>query len=182
VRTIRVKLAATIAIVTLALAAAGCSDSGTRTAAKRIDEPIAKTGLPVFHWKGMVPGYLTIHIVTMGLPHLGSVLVDGAHHPFYSFQPDNRHAVTCTGACNSVWRPFTVRSYQALDLNPLLDSKLVGGDAGPNGARVVTFAGWPLYTYAGDTSAGTANGQGAYSYGGHWYVLSTSGAPVTSPR
>jgi predicted lipoprotein with Yx(FWY)xxD motif len=170
-----------VAITTAALAAGGCG-SHAPSSGRRLHEPIARDGLPIFHWKGVVPGYLTIHIVILRLPRLGDVLVDGAHRPFYAFQPDRRRAVTCTGGCNSTWRPFTVRSYQALDLNPLLESKLLGADAGPSGARVVTFGGWPLYTYAGDRSPGTANGQGLYSYGGRWYVLSTSGSPITSPR
>jgi predicted lipoprotein with Yx(FWY)xxD motif len=42
---------------------------------------------------------------------------------------------------------------------------------------VVTYAGWPLYTYVGDTQAGLASGQGLDLEGGVWYVLRTSGAP-----
>jgi predicted lipoprotein with Yx(FWY)xxD motif len=43
-----------------------------------------------------------------------------------------------------------------------------------------TYHGWPLYTYSGDSGPGQTNGEGITSFGGTWYVLSTSGSPVTS--
>ena len=49
---------------------------------------------------------------------------------------------------------------------------LLGTTAEPGGGTVVTYAGRPLYTYAGDTSTGVANGQGS---GGVWYVVAPSG-------
>jgi hypothetical protein len=53
--------------------------------------------------------------------------------------------------------------------------------ADPNtGARVVTYAGYPLYRYAGDLAAGTANGQALFVDGGPWYVLDPDGQPVTT--
>ncbi len=44
----------------------------------------------------------------------------------------------------------------------------------------VTYNGWPLYTFAGDSGAtGVAHGQAQTSFGGTWYVLNTAGNPVT---
>jgi hypothetical protein len=56
---------------------------------------------------------------------------------------------------------------------------LVASDANPTGGRVVTYAGWPLYTYVGDTGAGTANGQGLNINGGRWWAISPAGKVVT---
>jgi predicted lipoprotein with Yx(FWY)xxD motif len=123
-----------------------------------------------------VPGYLTIHIMEGRVPRLGMVLVDGSGHTLYAFLSDKKRSVTCVGTCTAVWRPITLRAEQALDSNPSLDDKLLGGDPGPNGRRVVTFGGWPLYTYTGDTQAGTATGQNTYSYGGRWSAILPSGA------
>ncbi len=50
-----------------------------------------------------------------------------------------------------------------------------GFGADPAGGRVVTYAGWPLYTYVGDTAPGTVKGQGLDANGGLWYVLSPAG-------
>ena len=41
--------------------------------------------------------------------------------------------------------------------------------------RQVTYAGWPLYFFAGDTAAGQTKGQG---FEKQWYVVNTSGALV----
>jgi len=41
-----------------------------------------------------------------------------------------------------------------------------------------TPRGWPLYTYVGDTSVGTAKGQALNLNGGLWYVLAPSGTVI----
>lgn len=55
---------------------------------------------------------------------------------------------------------------------------MLGSDRDPEGGRVVTCIGGPLYTDVGDTSAGTANGQAANANGGLWYVLAPSGEAI----
>ncbi len=45
----------------------------------------------------------------------------------------------------------------------------------------VTYNGWPLYTFSGDSgAAGVAHGQALTSFGGTWYVLNAAGNPVTA--
>jgi len=51
----------------------------------------------------------------------------------------------------------------------------LGTVTGPTGRRVVTYAGWPLYTYAGDVAAGEANGQGLNLNGDSWFVMNPAG-------
>ena len=46
-----------------------------------------------------------------------------------------------------------------------------------NGMRQVTYAGWPLYTFAGDSAAGQTKGQ---AFEKQWYVVNTSGGLVKS--
>jgi hypothetical protein len=48
----------------------------------------------------------------------------------------------------------------------------------PGGGRVVTYHGWPLYTYLGDVSAGHAAGQGKDEDSGYWYLMRPSGQIV----
>ena len=52
---------------------------------------------------------------------------------------------------------------------------MISSDKDPAGGRVVTYAKWPLYTYVGDSGAGTAKGEGLNNSGGRWYVMSPSG-------
>jgi predicted lipoprotein with Yx(FWY)xxD motif len=46
-----------------------------------------------------------------------------------------------------------------------------------DGTKQVTLDGRPLYTYSGDTGAGTVTGQGVK---GIWWAVSPSGAEVTT--
>ena len=43
---------------------------------------------------------------------------------------------------------------------------------------MVTYDGWPLYTYAGDVGPGQAAGQDIDLNGGEWYVIRPSGQPL----
>ena len=60
----------------------------------------------------------------------------------------------------------------------LVKQSLLGSDPDPAGGRVVTYAGWPLYTFVSDTAPGSATGQGLNINGGPWYVLSPSGQVI----
>ena len=42
----------------------------------------------------------------------------------------------------------------------------------------VTYAGHPLYTYAGDAKPGDVQGQGLDQFGAEWYVLAPSGQKI----
>jgi predicted lipoprotein with Yx(FWY)xxD motif len=42
----------------------------------------------------------------------------------------------------------------------------------------VTYAGHPLYYYAGDGAPGQTSGEGLDQFGGVWWALSRSGAAV----
>jgi hypothetical protein len=52
---------------------------------------------------------------------------------------------------------------------------LLGSLPNPGGGRVVTYHGWPLYTYLGDAGPGHAGGQREDDDGGFWYVMRPSG-------
>jgi predicted lipoprotein with Yx(FWY)xxD motif len=52
----------------------------------------------------------------------------------------------------------------------------LGTIADPDGSKQLTYMGWPLYTYSGDSAPGQANGQGT---GGVWFAM-TSAGPMDS--
>jgi Secreted repeat of unknown function len=52
---------------------------------------------------------------------------------------------------------------------------LLGTIKAAHGMSQVTYAGFPLYGFAGDKAAGQTNGQGFQS---QWYVVNTKGALV----
>jgi hypothetical protein len=60
-----------------------------------------------------------------------------------------------------------------------VSADLLGTDRNPSGGRVVTYNGWPLYTYANDVQPGQTTGQAIDLNGGYWYVMRPSGKPLT---
>ena len=126
-----------------------------------------------------VPAHVTVEAHDVN--GLGDVLVDGQGRTLYMFPPDAGSQVTCIGGCTGIWPPVVISTkskptagsgVNALDLGTLHD---------PNtGALIVTYGGFPLYRYSGDTEPGTANGQGLFLNGGPWYALNPDMAPITT--
>lgn len=119
-----------------------------------------------------------VTVMTRSLPAVGTVLVTGGGYALYMFQPDNRHAVTCTAVCAATWPPLKLPSGATLVAGTGVRQSLLGTDPDPSGGRVVTYDGWPLYTYTGDVQPGQATGQAIDLNGGEWYVLRPSGTPL----
>jgi len=149
-----------LASVAVALLASGCGTSG-----------------PVPAGSGH-PAGPKVMIMARALPGVGRVLVNATGYALYMFAPDGRRQVTCTGACAGTWPPVRLPSGAVLAVGPGVKPSLLGSDPDPGGGRVVTYDGWPLYTYSGDVQPGQATGQAIDLNGGPWYVLRPSGAPL----
>jgi predicted lipoprotein with Yx(FWY)xxD motif len=109
------------------------------------------------------------------------VLVDASDYPLYIYVPDHHEAVTCQAACATTWPPLAVASRSAVHAGPGVAADLIGADRAPDGALVVTYDHWPLYTYAEDPQPGFATGQGLDVDGGYWYLLRPDGRPLLTP-
>ncbi len=114
-------------------------------------------------------------VQTRKIGKLGTVLVNSRGLTLYMFVPDKRKRVTCTGACAAAWPPLKLKAGQQPTAGGAARKALLGADKNPGGGRVVTYAGWPLYTYVGDGKPGQATGQAQNLNGGLWYVLSPAG-------
>jgi predicted lipoprotein with Yx(FWY)xxD motif len=119
-----------------------------------------------------------VTIMARSLRAVGTVLVTSGGYTLYMFQPDDRRSVTCSTVCAGTWPPLKLPSGATLVAGPGVKSSLLGTDPNPSGGRVVTYNGWPLYTYSGDVQAGQATGQAIDLNGGEWYVMLPSGAPL----
>jgi predicted lipoprotein with Yx(FWY)xxD motif len=133
---------------------------------------------------GAPAGAATSTTVSTGkVKGIGTVLVDPDRMTLYTLSDDSGDAVPCTGACVQAWPALTVEAGEEATA-----PKRVKGIATTNDGAV-TYRGKPLYTFAGDTSAGEATGNRLRSFGGTWKVVpikvkaksksatSTSGAP-----
>jgi hypothetical protein len=62
-----------------------------------------------------------------------------------------------------------------------VNPRLLGTAKRRDGKIQLTYNGWPLYTYAGDSKAGDTTGQGVSQFGAAWYLLKTNGQLIKCP-
>lgn len=158
----RLSLLAVPVLIAL-LAGCGSSNSSSTAATSPSTTPPTQTSAAV-----------TVKTASNGT--LGTILVDGSGRTLYLFAPDKGNVSTCYGACASAWPPLTTGTKAAV-AGSAMSSQLATAKR-KDGTLQVTYAGHPLYRFAGDSSAGQANGQGLDAQGGKWWVLSASGKQV----
>jgi predicted lipoprotein with Yx(FWY)xxD motif len=151
------------------LVVAGCGSSSSSGGGSTTSPTKSATG-------GAAASTSAVKLTTGTVAGLGPVLENSQGMVLYVYTPDGTTGVTCTGGCASTWPPLMSSGHSAT-ASGTTKASLLGSTANPGGGTVVTYAGRPLYTYIGDTSAGTATGQGS---GGIWFVVSPSGTVVKS--
>ncbi len=120
----------------------------------------------------------SVKIGTARVGKLGTVLVDSQGHVLYVFQPDRHAKVACDSDCQSIWPPVVAPTTGvAKAVGKARQSKLGSYRNPADGKRIVTYNGWPLYTYVSDQGPGQANGQSLDLNGGYWWALTPSGKP-----
>ena len=159
---------AALATLAAAVAASACGSSAASSQSSTATGTAAATAA----------GTLTVE--AKSLPQVGTVLVNVRGYALYMFAPDDQRQVTCTSLCAQTWPPVRIRAGAALAAGPGVRQALLGSDADPGGGRVVTYNGWPLYSYTGDVYAGQTTGQGIDLNGGYWYLIRPSGKLVKS--
>jgi predicted lipoprotein with Yx(FWY)xxD motif len=115
---------------------------------------------------------------------LGTVLVNGQGLTLYMFVPDDqRGRSTCYHACASGWPPLRLPTGVGVPVaGGRAEPSLLGTTNRKDGGLQVTYNGWPLYLWVGDTQPGQATGQGIDNLGGYWYVLSPKGQVIKAKR
>lgn len=111
---------------------------------------------------------------------LAPYLSDSSGISFYLFQGDTPGVSNCDNAnpgCSAMWPPVVVATGTVLVAAGGAQSALLGTTTRANGSTQVTYNGWPLYYYSGDTGPGMTNGENLNSYGNAWNLISTSGNP-----
>jgi predicted lipoprotein with Yx(FWY)xxD motif len=107
---------------------------------------------------------------------LGRTLTDANGRTLYLFAADKPNVSTLSAPGLAFWPPFTST------IKPSATGGALAGkiDTVSGGAGQVTYNGHPLYYFVGDHNPGQTSGQGLNQFGARWYVLSPSGAAVTS--
>jgi predicted lipoprotein with Yx(FWY)xxD motif len=106
---------------------------------------------------------------------VGKALVDAKGRALYLFLADKPNESRLSAAGRAIWPPFTSTTAPAVK----------GGSSAVQiaiipASKQVTYDGHPLYYYVGDQRPGQVAGQGLNQFGARWYVLSASGAAITS--
>lgn len=145
------------------LVAAGCGTSTARGAA--VAPATAGTN----------PSPVTT--VMVGHTGLGSVLTDRAGLTVYLFEKDSGGKSSCYGACATAWPPVTTASAQP-GVAGGANQSLLGTTTRTDGTTQLTYAGHPLYRFAGDHKPGDTTGQGSKAFGAGWYVVTAAGLKI----
>jgi predicted lipoprotein with Yx(FWY)xxD motif len=107
-----------------------------------------------------------------------SFLTDSSGRALYLWTPDTKTKSMCSGACASAWPPLTVKGA------PTAGTGATASDLGTisrsDGTKQVTYAGHPLYYFAGDKAAGQTNGEGSNGFGAPWYLVAPAGQQITT--
>ena len=178
------RLATSFALAACAVVAAGCSTSQGPSATSRTKSvsPATTAPAPSTTYTAPPPFYV---VTTGSVAGLGTVLVNGEGFTLYMFEPDRQSGrSTCYGECENLWPPvLLVDGVKAPAAGAGVDASLLGttvrtGD--PDDLEQITYNGWPLYLWHGDSQPGEATGQALNDSGGLWYVLDADGVPVTT--
>jgi predicted lipoprotein with Yx(FWY)xxD motif len=166
--------------VTLLVAACGSSNSstasttssgaGSTAAAAGYGSSPSSTGTGT----GTAPAGLKI---ATAHGSVGTYLVGPTGRALYMWVADKNGTSSCSGGCAQAWPPLITKGSpqagggaMAADLNTIKRS---------DGTLQVTYKGHPLYYFAADTAPGSTKGNGSNSFGAKWWLLSTSGGPVS---
>ena len=107
----------------------------------------------------------------------GMILVSSSGKTLYRYTKDSKHVNRCTtdAVCNKYWPPLVAKGTAQPTAGAGAKSALLGTIKISHGRRQVTYAGFPLYFFAGDKKSGQINGQ---NFEKQWYVVNEKGALV----
>lgn len=110
----------------------------------------------------------------------GTILVSANGRTLYRYTLDRKGINRCTSdaTCNKFWPPLLIAASAKPTAATGASTSLLGTIKAAHGMRQVTYAGFPLYTFAGDKAAGQTKGQ---AFESKWYVVNTKGGLVKHP-
>ncbi len=158
-----------VAVMALLAAACGSSQSTAGTSSPAAASPSAAAASPAS---------TGTTIAAASNAKFGTILVDGKGMTVYLFVADTGTASTCYTACAQFWPP--VLTTGAPQAGAGATSSLLGTTTRTDGKVEVTYGGHPLYYFVNDKAAGDTTGQAVNGFGGLWWVLSASGAAITT--
>ena len=171
-----------IAAFCSAVLVAGCGgesqgDSETSSTASAADAASIKTGADASASPAKTKHRARAKgpIVQVVSSQYGPVVADGRGEAFYLFAGEKSSRSRCYGACAQRWPPVLANGIPRA--GPGGHSRLLGTTRRTDGKVQLTYAGHPMYYYAGD-APGRILCQGVNEFGGLWLVVQRNGKPV----
>jgi predicted lipoprotein with Yx(FWY)xxD motif len=114
-------------------------------------------------------------VATAQVSGYGKVLATGKGTPLYVFTGDPSGGSKCVGACAKQWEPLTASGKPTAGAGA--NAGMLSTFKRNDGSVQVLYNGRALYTHSGGSAGSVA---GTASDGGIWYLVSSSGKPITS--
>jgi predicted lipoprotein with Yx(FWY)xxD motif len=171
-----------VGLVAVVVAVAGCGGSSgsasstPSTAASSAPAASGAYGAPASPAPAAAKTTGGATAVDLATSKLGKILVDSKGRTLYLFVADTGSSSTCNGACAGAWPPLTTTKKPVAGSG--VTASLLGTTKRSDGSLEVTYAGHPLYYYAGDTASGQTTGQALSQFGAPWYVLAPTGSAI----
>ncbi|MDQ6777570.1 MAG: hypothetical protein M3071_15450 [Actinomycetota bacterium] len=167
-----------VSLAAVAVGVAGCGGSSGTTASSPGSGATSSSGAAGAY--GAAPAATNTPsgpaAVDVGKSNLGKFLVDSKGRTLYLFVADTGSSSSCSGACAGAWPPLTTTAKPVAGSG--VKAALLGTTKRSDGSTEVTYAGHPLYYYAGDSGAGQTTGQALSQFGAPWYVVAPSGTAI----
>jgi predicted lipoprotein with Yx(FWY)xxD motif len=127
---------------------------------------------------GMAGAHTSAAKLQLRKTDVGTILVNGRGFTIYAFTKDgrNRDACASVSGCLKVW-PIVGGSAKPV-LGPGVKRSLLGSITIKGGARQLTYAAHPLYTYVADSGPGETSYVNFLQFGGRWPALNAAGREV----
>ena len=167
-------LAVTGALVLAACGGSGSSNSATSNSSGASSTPSYGATTPSTSITSNSSGAASVSTKTTSL---GTFLVDANGRTLYLWDADHGSTSTCNGACAQAWPPLTTTTGTP-KASGAVKASLLGTTKRTDGTNEVTYAGHPLYYFAGDTQPGQTTGQGSNGFGAPWWVVAPSGKAI----
>ena len=110
-------------------------------------------------------------LLSANVKHYVGVLESANHHTYYVLSAEKGGKIHCKTTCEKLWFPFLVKnSVTKVSVGAGVDAK-IGFIKRTATMKQVTFNGYPIYKFSGDSGPNQVNGQGIAADGGTWYLV-----------
>jgi predicted lipoprotein with Yx(FWY)xxD motif len=119
------------------------------------------------------PRVLTAGVISIKVGKYGAVLGNRSSHTLYLLSIESGTHIHCTvsSGCTSLWPPLLITKGTKISVGTGVKGK-VGTVSRSATTAQVTYNGYPVYTYSGDSGPKQSNGEKIFAFGGTWYMLS----------